>query len=192
MDISPELGDDLLKLLAAFFLTSVFGAAVGSYFQNRTWRHQQEVMQRENERKDAIQIFNDITSLLDRRLYRYRQIGYAFRSGDDDWVDRAFAEYREVLYEWNDNLNRNYARIEIYFGIEARQSLETKITKDIIWIGTLLERIKKNSRDAVDIEEVRAKIDHVNALVYDFDRSLLKKIELSDIGQFRTQSCRCN
>ena len=179
---------DIIKIVIAFLLTSGLGSLIAAHFQNRAWTHQQEVKKREEEKSQAFAVFDDISKLLDRRLYRYRQIVYAFRSKDTDRIEKAFAEYRAVLFEWNDNLNRNYARIEIYFGIESRDELENKITKDIIFIGTLLERIKNNRKDAIPLEEVWGKIDHVNGLVYDFDKSLLKKVENSEVGNFRTQS----
>ena len=192
MELSPDLATDLIKLAAAFLLTSVFGAWVASIFQNRTWRHQQIVNQKQEDKEEATKVFDEISSLLDRRLYRYRQIVYAFRSEDTARVDVAFDQYRTVLFEWNDNLNRNYSRVEIYFGAKAREEFEEHITADIIWIGTLLERIKNNKPNAIDVEEVWERINQVNARAYEFDKSLLRKIERSEIGQFRTQSCRCN
>lgn len=179
---------DIGKIVFAFILTSGVGTWIAAYLQRRTWEHQRLVKLRDEERQQAFAVFDEVSKILDRRLYRYRQIVYAFRSEKSDRIERAFTEYREVLFEWNDNLNRNYARLEIYFGQDARHRLEHQINTDIIFIGTQLERIKNNSENAPTVDYVREKIDYVNGLVYDFDKSLLRKLENSDIGQFRTQS----
>lgn len=186
MDQLPSYWIDFGKIILAFTLTSIFGTWIATFFQNRAWKQQREMKLKDEERSQAIEVFDEISKLLDRRLFRYRQIIYAFRAGDQKRIEESFASYREVLFEWNDNLNRNYSRLEIYFGKDARKRLEFEINKEIIFVGMLLERIKNGRENALPLETVWAKIDHINGLVYDFDRTLLRQIEESSIGQFKT------
>ena len=167
---------DIAKLFVAFLLTSVFGAALTSWFQNRNWQHQRKVQHAERYDDKATLVFEDISSILDQRLFRYRQIVYAFRTGNEDRIETAFAEYREVLFKWNDQINRNYALVEKFFGKEMRRKLEHDIMNDMRFIGTLLEREKKHAENKIGVEEVWKKIDCINAKVYDFDMAMLNMI----------------
>ena len=167
---------ELIKLSITFILSGVIGAWLTSEFQRKNWEHQRRVLKAERYDEQATKIFEDISSILDQRLYRYRRIVYAFRTKDDNKIDKAFQEYLEVLFDWNDRINRNYAMIEKFFGKEMRKSLEDGIQKDIIFIGTLLERIKKKAANALDVEEVWQKIDEINAKVYQFDLKMLNII----------------
>jgi len=175
---------DLTKILIAFSLTTVIGAWLTSVFQNRNWKHQRKTLNAERYDDQATKIFEDISSILDQRIYRYRQIIYAFRTGEESRIDKAFQEYRVVLFGWNDRINRNYAMVEKFFGEEMRRHLEYKINSDVIFIGTLLERIKKGSPKAIDREEVWKKIDEINARVYQFDLKMLKIISEKSESSF--------
>ena len=175
------LGQAILVVLG-FLLTSVIGAFVGAYFQKRNWNHQRKVTNQDEETLRAQEVFDVWSSLMDRRLYRYRQIIYAFRSEDEARINEKFSDYVTVLYEWNDGLNKNYARLEQYYGKPIRVKLEETIVKDFIFIGSLLEREKKQNADAVGLEKLRALIDDLNAKVYRFNLTLLERIGAGTLG----------
>ena len=127
------MGGDLLLLFVGFLLTSVLGGLLGYLFQGRSWAHQHEVQRRDQERQQALRTFEEVSRLLDRRLYRMRRLYWAARSralgtGDAAELAAAQAGYREVLFEWNDNLNRTLALVHTYFGGEVRKSAETFAT----------------------------------------------------------------
>ena len=80
----------LLLLVVGFVLTSVAGGARGSWFQRRARAHQHEIQlrdeerQREVQRRDeehqrALKTFEEVSQLLDRRLYRMRRLYWAAR-----------------------------------------------------------------------------------------------------------------
>ena len=133
----------LLLLVAGFVLTSVVGGALGSWFQRRAWahqhetqrrdeEHQREVQRRDEEHQRALTTFEEVSRLLDRRLYRMRRLYWAARdtavgAGDQERLAAARADYRVVLAEWNDNLNRNLALVETYFGTPVRHVMSGQI-----------------------------------------------------------------
>lgn len=65
---------DLFKLFLAFVLTTVFGGLLGYYFQKRSWTHQNTTKLLESERNVATKLFEEISVLLDKRLYSMRQL----------------------------------------------------------------------------------------------------------------------
>jgi len=133
----------LLLLVVGFVLTSVAGGALGYWFQRRAWahqheiqlrdeEHQHEVQRREEEHQRALETFEEVSQLLDRRLYRMRRLYWAARDmaagrGGQERLATARADYRAVLAEWNDNLNRNLALIETYFGAPTRNVMSGQI-----------------------------------------------------------------
>jgi hypothetical protein len=76
---------NLAPIIIGFLLTTVLGGLLGSFFQNRTWDHQNKIQQAEQERlretqlaeekrDKALQIFDEISRLMDKRLYRLRLV----------------------------------------------------------------------------------------------------------------------
>jgi hypothetical protein len=115
--------NQLVPVVAGFLLTTVIGGLLGFLLQNRSWEHQHKVLaseqerQRrlqiaEQERKEAVQIFDEISRLMDKRLYRLRLVYWSLKEESDPGkrspaAEERWKEYRQVLYEWNDSVNRN-------------------------------------------------------------------------------------
>jgi hypothetical protein len=148
------MGGDLVRRLVGFLLTSVLGGLLGCLFQRRTWSHQHDVQQRDQERQQALKTFEEVSRLLDRRLYRMRRLYWAARrwgvlgTGSRKELASAEAGYNEVLFEWNDNLNRTLALVSTYFGNELRGQLEDEIYERFAALGRALEEIVRMVRDA--------------------------------------------
>ena len=103
---------ELLPVVAGFLLTTVLGGSLGFFFQQRSWAHQHTVQRMEQERERAVQIFEEVSRLMDKRLYRLRLLywGLAGESDNAKWSalsESRMEDYRKVLYEWNDSINRN-------------------------------------------------------------------------------------
>lgn len=123
------MGDDLILLLVGFVLTTVLGGAVGSFLQRRAWNEQHRVQKRDEAKKQALATFEEISRLFDRRIYRMRLLNTALVNarrdkGSADALTAARGEYRAVLMEWNDNLNRVLALTEVSFGAGTRADVE--------------------------------------------------------------------
>jgi peptidoglycan hydrolase-like protein with peptidoglycan-binding domain len=113
--------DQVWLLVIGFLLTSVVGGSLGYLFQARAWNHQHETTRRDNEREQALKTFEEVSTRMDKRLYRTQRLYWAASQrsrggGDQAQWDEARADYRVALYEWNDNLNRTLALVQTYFG----------------------------------------------------------------------------
>jgi hypothetical protein len=77
---------------------------------------------REAERQTATQVFGDLSTLLDKRRYRMQQVCWKLSDHDATakLIELHMENYRAILFEWNDNLNRNLALIDRYFSEDAR------------------------------------------------------------------------
>lgn len=140
---------DLLKLFFGFLLTTVFGGGLGYYFQNRAWRHQFRLRLLEADLASSTKVFEELSRLMDKRLYRMRQVHWKLKQpASDVIVEKHMMAYREVLYEWNDALNRNLALAEIYFGSNIKGALENSIYEEFSRIGGVLESSYKKFLEA--------------------------------------------
>jgi hypothetical protein len=140
---------DLLKLFCGFLLTTVFGGVLGYYFQNRAWRHQFRLRLLEADLASSTKVFEELSRLMDKRLYRMRQVHWKLKqSASDDILKEHMRAYREVLYEWNDALNRNLALAEICFGSNIKGALENSIYEEFSRIGGVLESGYKKFQEA--------------------------------------------
>jgi hypothetical protein len=136
-------------LIAGFLLTSVAGGMLGYAFQRRAWQHQHEVEREDQLRDQALVTFGEVSTLLDRRLYRMRQLYWALKrraksGATSDALEQPLEEYRLVLKTWNDNLNRILALVEVYFGVAIRDRLETGLYEEFAAAGEELDQFMRD------------------------------------------------
>ena len=181
---SALLASPIIHILITFLLTSVVGAWLAQKHQQRNWRYQKKAADQDAERKAAEVAFREISQLMDKRLYRMRQLLWSLNRGDKQRIAEKLAEYRAVLYEWNDSNNVNLSRMEQYFGVEERRVFEHRISRDFIYIGMLLENWYFKGGSCLSFNEIFTKIDSLNALVYNLDRRMLAAIQRGSVGLF--------
>ena len=186
------MGQQLLLLAAGFALTSVLGGWLGYFLQNRAWVHQHDVQRRDEERQQALKTFEEVSLRLDRRLYRMRQLYWAARRkaegiGDGAGVTSAQDDYREVLAEWNDNLNRTLALVETYFGNPIRVTLEDKVYDQFTVAGRGLEEIVRMVQAAgderIEVPAFGYQVTRLSRRVYQLNVQMLRLLEDESLGR---------
>jgi murein L,D-transpeptidase YcbB/YkuD len=174
--------DPLVLLLTGFVLTTVLGGGLTYVFQQSSWRHQYRVQREDLRRDQAMRTFEEVSKLLDQRLYRMRQVYWAAKAiakgrGDRARLDTAVQAYRAVLTDWNDNLNRVRALVHTYFGEEARQILEHRLHEEYVAIGEELDQFVREVSSAPDVpvRPIGARLTQLSHRVYTFDVHILAK-----------------
>jgi peptidoglycan hydrolase-like protein with peptidoglycan-binding domain len=180
------MASQLLLLVAGAALTSlggVLGVVLSSFLQQRSWARQHETQRREEELAQAQKTFEEIALFLDRRLYRMRRLYWAARdravgteSGED--FSATWSAYREVVTDWNDNLNRILALTETYFGGEVRAMLETQVYERFASLGRGLDVIVRMVSAAdgkqVEVPRVGRRLDALSHRIYELDTYMLR------------------
>jgi hypothetical protein len=176
----------LVLLLFAFFLTTICGGILGYYFQNRSWDKQHRDSVLESEKASAERVFSEISRLMDTRMYKMRRLFWGYKSHlEKNEIDIRWAEYQDILDEWNSNLNKNLALIQIYFGNSARSIFEGRIHSQFrYWGGELEEMRKVSSIQKDDLGMIERGLDELNDIFYFYDLQLLYAIRDQNIGQF--------
>ena len=124
---------------------------------------------------------------MDKRLYRMRRVhnGLEGRVRPERMSERWDA-YREVLFEWNENLNRNLAMTQRYFGDDERNVLEIQINEGFRRLGALLEGGDYPEDDRSPYQVRQQQADSLNHHIYQFDVRLISAIQRGEVGQFRS------
>ena len=99
------MNEPILLLVIGFVLTSVLGGALAYLFQQRAWRHQYETERRDQQRQLALKTFEEVSALLDQRLYRSQVLDvlklpvsreFALALIDDKKLDAARSTARDL------------------------------------------------------------------------------------------------
>jgi Putative peptidoglycan binding domain len=179
------MAGQIVLLVLGFVLTTVVGGALGYYFQRRTW----DANRRELERSAAVDVFDDISRAMDERLYRMRLVYWGLRSGDETRIAASMTEYRATLVKWNDNLNRNLALIERYFGHEVWKFLSGVVYEEFAIIGRQLEGWYREDRGLGSPEQARHFVAgrRLQALandIFDLNRFMIAMIQRGAVGLY--------
>ncbi len=177
---------EIALLTLGFFLTTIVGGILGYYFQKRSWEHQHKAMLIETELKAANEVFQELSRLMDVRLYRMRKIiwGCKARKKDSE-MEKRWDMYRQVLYDWNDNLNRNLALTQRYFGSKMRYDLERIINEKFRALGSMLEsNCYKINSEKINAEKLEKFADNLNNDTYTFNIRMIQLIQKREVGIF--------
>jgi len=195
MNVEPPTGDkadhkffgryhDLTLLLIGFVFTTVIGGSLGYYFQGKSWRYENNARRYEAEVTKASEIFDEISSLIDRRLYATRRLVWAYKDNDTEEIKKQREIYQQVVYDWNGNLNRNLSRTQRYFGDERRKELND-IRAGFREIDTVLRNYRKDSHPNQDeLKRIEDMVDGFNGKIYGFNINLLTHIQEGRVGIF--------
>jgi len=192
MALVAVLTDQMLTLLLGFALTTVAGGSLGYWFQRRNWEHQNDRTLAESDRVHATDTCRELSQLMDRRLYRMWQLKWALfaQAPDLERIDGKMQDYRGVLYEWNDTLNRNLAAAEIEFGSDLRRELEARIYEGFAAVGRRLEEryheLTQNEERAPQqdsSQEASYELLQLRETVYRLNVKMLRQIRDGRVGR---------
>lgn len=187
---------EVIPIAVGFILTTVAGGWWASRLQQRSWERQNEVRLKEEEVRRATALCDELTRLLDKRLYRMGRLCWAvaaLQQGhlSSEVVEARFQDYNDVLYEWNDRLNANLALLDTHFGAWARDYL-FHLYEHFRGVGGEIESQLRRLRRG---EDVSAAVDAIlpefegwstgslNARVYEFGRGMTAQLRDGRVGR---------
>ncbi len=181
----------LVLLVVGFLLTSVLGGVLTYAFQRRAWNHQHEAESGEHLRELALKTFEEVSTLLDQRLYRMRQLYWATKRQARDraasgGLNTALEDYRAILRVWNDNLNRTLALVDVYFGDAIRGRLEERLYEEFAAIGEELDQFVRETSahgsEPVHVRFIGPRLDALGHEVYAFNVLILTSLRDRRLG----------
>ena len=108
--------ESILKILMPLIVT-IFTIFIGNYcviqpFQEKTWKEQNALERQNEKRKEAIRYFEELSDLMDKRLFLTRQFLWSIQSNNKE------KKLKKVIEQWNIQLNKNIVKIAVYFASE--------------------------------------------------------------------------
>jgi hypothetical protein len=180
---------ELIPVVAGFLLTTVLGGLLGFLFQRRAWAHQHRAQTQDRERERAVLVFEEISRLLDKRLYRLRLLYWSLIADKDvrsEQSEKRMEDYRQVLYEWNDSINRNLALIQQYFGVAARDRLDYGIGATFVELGQAVEAMWRrfdNETGPANHERINnALLTALGSQIYAYNVDMIRAIQGGAVG----------
>jgi len=177
--------------LTSVLLAGVLGAWLTHQYDTQRLRTENELIrsraasdriltQHETEVSHAFATFESVSRLLDKRLWRARSLVWAARDRvDAAELERRRVAYREAVNEWNENLNRNLAFVEKYFGQKQRGYLEGEISDGLRTVNAELRDKHVSGKQLIE------RINDLNNNIYVFDVQLLQMVQTGDVGMFK-------
>jgi hypothetical protein len=187
--VNDDLVGNVVLLVLGFVLTTIVGGVLGYSLQDRLWKRQNRAKMFESERATATKLFEDLSRLMDKRLYRMRQVYWKLQrhTRGAEELESQMAVYRELLSEWNDSLNRNLALTEAYFGPEVRSHLEGKVYEGFSSIGRLLEdsyRADPSADHTRQFQSISRSLTGIGAEIYMLNARMISQIQRGRVGIF--------
>ena len=138
-----------------------------------------------------MKVFEEVSSLLDKRLYRMRRVFWAAKrcapaGRVPTAINEPLHEYRQVVAEWNDNLNRTLALVHTYFGGGARRDLEDHLYEEYSAIGRALDQfvldVSVPDHADVRVPPIGRRLTWLGRQVYEFNLQMLELLEGGELG----------
>lgn len=168
------IGADLVKLFVTFVLTTIVGGALGYFFQRRQNDYQWQRTRWEKDLADAQAVFEEVARLLDRRLYRARQLLWSLDRAAKT-RDQRLSDYRAVVIEWNENLNRLLALLAIHFSDDVRNVIDNEIGAEFVAVGRSLEQAVRGA--GPPDPQLERRLDSLASRIYAFNLNLLRMMK---------------
>jgi hypothetical protein len=180
--------EKVILLVIGFALTTAVGGFLSDRFRRENARTEFEIAAMQSDIGRSVQVFENISQLMDKRLFRMRRLHDVFNGniGADEYPQR-FSDYRNVLIEWNDNVNRYRALYVVSFNPVARpQPLPVIVTDacsesfEVIARGfraahNELQKLIDKKEDA-STEKTQGLLDDLHVCIYFFDEKMLSNI----------------
>jgi len=174
-----------LITLVGGFLTFLY-----QYFQEdrrvKADKRQAEMNILEQRRTQATVLFNEISPLIDTRLYTWRRVAWGLQDRiAEDSLRSRYNEYIQVFYTWNHNLNKNRALICRFFGPELGSKFEDYIVPEFIELHKsiiFLYRLPRSLRPIIYTDSLNSLADPLNDDIYEFNNAMAELIRSGNVG----------
>lgn len=96
---------EVVLLLFGFVFTTLVGGYLTYNWQGRAAEYERIAEYRRLEQEAATRVFEELSRLMDKRLYRMRRLhtGISSWGRDHKEVAKRWESYREALFIWNEN-----------------------------------------------------------------------------------------
>jgi len=177
-----DLLQKLFLLIAAFVCTTVVGALLSFYFQSKSSYNNYKTGLIESERKEAKNIFVDVTTAMDERVYFSQLVNDNYSLSNGQRVPEAkWEDYKRSMDKWNININKHEELLGLYFGTLFKVELE-KIHSKFLNLNKGLNTIRPGGNETIHSDNKQL-IGIINTDIFVLSRKMIIAIQDDSIGR---------
>lgn len=170
-------------LIYGFAFTTILGGLFTFALQSMDTRQKL----REQHREQATRLFDELSPLMDTRLYAWRRVAWGLEAGmAEDSLRAIYEDYNKSVRAWNNSLNRNRALACRFFGPSTGSQLEAEIAPRFAVLQdtiTKLMRLSREARPRFRPNVLNKLADPLNNKIYKFNDLMAEAIRSGKIGE---------
>ncbi|MBW4891755.1 hypothetical protein KXQ82_18665 [Mucilaginibacter sp. HMF5004] len=180
-----EFYEKVILLIIGFVLTGVVGTFISFYFQSKTNYNNYKLSMIESERKVAKEIFEDVTSGMDSRVYSALLVNNSrLYNYKEEVKQKYWLEYVNELGKWNNNITKRKDLVRLYFYDTQKRKLDD-IHNQFIDLNILLKhQILRN--DTIGCGNISLKMDRMNGAISGLSHGMIVAIQNDAVGRITT------
>lgn len=157
-------------------ISVIIGAIAAFIFQQRQSDIRRSIDIREKRIAISREIFDELSRLMDRRLYCTVQLYIWIQSSDDAMKISTLINYREAVRDWNYSTNRHVAMLHSFFGEEIRTSFREIVSRGFVRLGSLVESFYRGVREENIQSEIKRGTESLYHAVSNLNAAMLEMI----------------
>jgi hypothetical protein len=170
------------SILLTFLLTGLIGNWLAQRWQQRNWMNQQRFLGEEKEYISLKDLWEQLSGLAAKRLWRMRWVLFAIDDKNDAAVQERLVEYTSVLSEWNEKFTPMCARLTLLTRWAFTYELDRGIQNDFVNAGLKLERLVKARLSNQHVDRrgtlmLHKEFDVLSGRLFAFNRDVLRAVE---------------
>lgn len=144
----------------------------------------------ESDRQQAEEIFNEVSRLMDDRLYKTRRLLSVYSQNDSSKIETCRLSLSTQLEEWNANRHRMYSLIEGYYGAKFCTFFKTRIQNPFANTGNHI--LYTGAKELKDQTKIKADLETIEKDINIFNKMMLDAIINNKVGRFSEDRYRNN
>jgi len=179
---SIDFAQKLFLLVLGFIFTTILGGLLSYYLQARTNNYNYKNALIESERKVAKDIFEDIITAIDERVY-YAQIvndDYTINPNKSVPAEK-WNNYQQAVNKWNININKRFDLLQYYFGYNTKKDMQSIHIK-FVNLNVKLQEAKTANNPGLH-NNIISEIAVLNKANADLSTKLIRLIQQDAVGR---------
>ena len=164
-------------------------AAIGAFFQNRQANTAEQTKRTDLEIAQAEILFNEISPMMDTRLFAMRRVYWILTSEDkdDEEVQTRWAAYQKILLDWNNNLNKHESLVEGYYGPAMYEEFNSQIQGNFRALHALIQGFHTQKEQPSDsaCNEFSHVANELNEAIRQFNLKMIQAKQNWNVGVLR-------
>ena len=167
--------------LTCVIIAGIMGFILSTKYQVDNANDQSRKLIAESDRKQAEEIFNDVSRLMDDRHYKTRRLLSAYIENDTTRI----AQYKESLIlqleGWNENEHRLQFLVESYFGSDMANLYKNSI--QIPMFKTGMHIIHKGALTRKEQDSLKQMLNSIDKNIQIIDKKMITAIRENRVGR---------